>query len=98
MELIRYSESTQGSKAITEGAKLERYKTDPPGIKLSLGLVSNFDTIISQIHSYTPILQRTTLYQHAGVVGKKDDGSDDLNAAYMWRVFGIETDEEGMYR
>ncbi|KAF7794141.1 hypothetical protein EIP86_005272 [Pleurotus ostreatoroseus] len=38
-----------------------------------------------------------SLYQVDGVVGKKSDVSDDLDAPLMWKLCGVETDEEGMY-
>lgn len=78
--------------------EFDQYTPTPPGIKVSLGLVS------SPPPSFTPpayiifVLQRKSVYQMQGVVGTKDDGKDDLDAALLWGYFGMSgVSEEGMY-
>ncbi|THH00564.1 hypothetical protein EW026_g1989 [Hermanssonia centrifuga] len=38
-----------------------------------------------------------SLYQVDGVVGKKMDAAEDLDAPLMWKFCGIEADEDGMF-
>lgn len=45
----------------------------------------------------TLLSQGKGLFQRRGEVGKTTEAAEDLNAAYMWRAFGVDVDDAGMH-
>ena len=41
--------------------------------------------------------QTKSLFQFNGVVGTKTDVPEDLDAGLLWKFYGVDVDEEGMY-
>lgn len=42
-------------------------------------------------------VQRKSLFQFNGVVGTKTDVAEDLDAGLLWKFYGADASEEGMY-